>query len=54
MFDPDVLNALVRIGTVSSVNENTRTARVVFPDHDDMVSGELNRNEQVRFGLNNG
>ncbi len=41
MFDPDVLNALVRIGTVSSVNENTRTARVVFPDHDDMVSGEL-------------
>ncbi len=41
MFDPDVINNLVRIGRVSSVNVGARTVRVIFPDRDDMVSGDL-------------
>lgn len=32
---------IVKIGKVSSININERTARVVFEDKDDMVSGNL-------------
>lgn len=37
----DILGGLVRIGIVSSVDKEKRTARVIFEDHDDLVSGEL-------------
>ena len=37
----DILGGLVRIGRVSSVDKEKRTARVIFEDHDDLVSGEL-------------
>lgn len=40
-MDPDILQNLVRIGTVSSVDPDKRTARVIFTDHDNLVSGEL-------------
>lgn len=33
---------LVRIGEVSSVNVQKKTARVIFRDKDDLVSGDLN------------
>lgn len=36
-----ILENLVRIGTVSSVDPDKRTARVIFTGHDNMVSGEL-------------
>ncbi|MCM3141297.1 phage baseplate assembly protein V [Brevibacillus sp. MER 51] len=36
-----VLKNLIRIGLVSSVNEQKGTVRVVFEDKDDMVSGDL-------------
>lgn len=32
---------MLRVGVVSSVDENKKTARVLFPDADDMVSGWL-------------
>lgn len=35
------LKDIVRIGTVSSVDVSSRTARVVFPDKENMVSGPL-------------
>lgn len=38
----NILGNLVRIGTVSSVNVEERTARVEFTDKDNMVSGPLN------------
>lgn len=34
-------NRLIMIGTVSSINATTASARVVFEDRDNMVSGEL-------------
>lgn len=34
------IEGMVRVGTVSSVNESTRTARVFFPDVE-IMSGEL-------------
>lgn len=37
----DILNSIVRIGTVSSVDAGRRTARVKFPDMGGMVSGDL-------------
>ena len=37
----DLLSNLVRVGTVSSVNSEKRTARVIFKSLDNMVSGEL-------------
>ena len=37
----DILSSLVRLGKVSSVDKDARTARVIFLDHDDLVSGEL-------------
>lgn len=36
-----ILQNLVRIGKVSSVDPVKRTARVIFTDHDNLVSGEL-------------
>ena len=39
--DIGVLKDIVRIGTVSSVDVEKRTARVIFPDKDDLTSGEL-------------
>ncbi len=36
----DVKN-IIRIGEISSVNPNDMTARVTFPDKDDVVSGDL-------------
>lgn len=36
-----LLHRMVRVGTVSSVNAGSRTARVIIPDMDDMVTGEL-------------
>lgn len=35
------LKDIVRVGIVSSVNVAKKTARVIFPDYDDMVSGDL-------------
>lgn len=32
---------IIRVGIVASVNEAAGTARVVFPDRDDMPSGDL-------------
>lgn len=32
---------MVRVGTVSSVNAGKRTARVIIPGLDEMVTGEL-------------
>ena len=40
-MDQDILQNLVRIGTVSSVDPDKRTARVIFTGHDNLVSGEL-------------
>ena len=37
----DILENIIRIGTVSSVNASERTARVKFESLDDMVSGPL-------------
>ena len=36
-----VLKEIVRIGTVSWVDPNKRTARVIFHDKDELPSGEL-------------
>ena len=36
-----ILKDIVRIGTVSSVDVENRTARVIFPDKKDLPSGEL-------------
>ena len=38
MTDPE---SMVRVGIVSSVDANTRRARVYFPDRGNMVSGWL-------------
>ena len=35
------IKSLVRVGKVSSVNQTTATARVVFDDRDNLVSAEL-------------
>ena len=35
------LKDIVRVGIVSSVNASKKTARVIFPDYDNMVSGDL-------------
>lgn len=35
------LKEIVRVGTVSSVDVESRTARVIFPDRDNMTSGTL-------------
>lgn len=40
-MDDNILDNLVRIGTVSSVNNSKRIARVIFKDKDEMVSGWL-------------
>ena len=40
-MDIDKLKDLIRVGRVSSVNSQNCTARVTFPDKDDMVSAEL-------------
>lgn len=32
---------MIRVGTVSATNPEKNTVRVTFPDHDDLVSGEL-------------
>jgi len=37
----NILKNLVRLGTVSSVNVEERTARVIFKDKNQLVSGEL-------------
>lgn len=39
--DITMLKNIVRIGIVSTVDINSRTARVTFPDKNDMVSGPL-------------
>lgn len=36
-----ILRNLIRVGVVSSVNENNGTVRVVFDDKDNLVSDEL-------------
>ena len=36
-----ILKEIVRIGTVSSVDKDKRTARVIFHDKDELPSGEL-------------
>lgn len=41
MDNENILQNLVRIGTVSSVDPVKRTARVIFKDRDNLVSGEL-------------
>lgn len=44
MIDTDGINILkniVRIGTVSSLDKENRTARVAFEDRDNLVSGPL-------------
>lgn len=45
------LKDIVRIGTVSSVDMSSRTARVVFPDKNDMVSGSLKIVKQEEIWL---
>lgn len=35
------LKEIMRVGTVSSVDVESRTARVIFPDRDNMTSGTL-------------
>lgn len=40
-MDNASLKNLIRIGLISSVNVERMTARAVFPDKDNMVSGEL-------------
>lgn len=40
-MDENILDNLVRIGTVSSVDNGKRLARVMFRDKDEMVSGWL-------------
>ena len=40
-MDLTVLKHIVRVGTVSSVDVASRTARVVFPDKNNLVSGPL-------------
>lgn len=37
----DIISSIIRIGTISSVNEAECKARVVFEDRDDIVSQEL-------------
>lgn len=39
--ESEVLANMVRVGTVSSVDAGRRTARVLFEDLDNMVSGDL-------------
>lgn len=39
MVDEEILKNMVRIGEVSDTNSNDRTARVIFHDLNDMVSG---------------
>ena len=38
-MEVDILKNLVRISTVSSVDPDKRTARVIFTDQDNLVSG---------------
>ncbi|MBE6012079.1 MAG: hypothetical protein E7234_05930 [Lachnospiraceae bacterium] len=39
--DINTLKNVVRIGNVSSINTQDRTARVIFTDKSDLVSGHL-------------
>lgn len=41
MNDINILKNIVRIGTVSTVNAANRTARVIFQDKANLVSGPL-------------
>lgn len=36
----DIKN-LIRVGLISSINPDNMTAKVIFPDKDDMLSGDL-------------
>lgn len=40
-MDTNFIKNIIRIGRVSSIDVNTNTARVVFSDKDDLVSGNL-------------
>lgn len=40
-MNENIFKNLVRIGTVSSIDTDKRTARVIFKDKDEMVSGWL-------------
>lgn len=45
------LENMVKVGKVSSVNATAKTARVIFPDLDNMVSGELSVLQHPRAGV---